>query len=173
MGEQAMTDSPSDGIPGDVPAVEPAVETPTAAIAGDTGLKRFGQIAKTVALLSFLLPWVTISCAGQTVASVSGVRLATGLVSVRNPMNNAMESHNGSPDWLVLLAAAAIAAALAISFVLVARKAATAGLALCAAAALLSIYAVLVRIPGEVTAGFRSQQAANAAGNANAFAASM
>jgi hypothetical protein len=126
-----------------------------------TSLTRFGQIAKTVALLAFLLPWVTISCGVQQIASVSGVRLATGVVSVRNPMSGAVESHSGSANWAVLLAALAIVLALLVSFVRSGRAGAVPGLVLSAAAAAFSIYAVMIDIPQQVNAGLRQQQGAS------------
>src|SRR6478672_6066101 len=95
------------------PAVETSVPRPPAAasppgLSDTAALARFGRIARSVALLAFLLPWVTVSCAGQTIASVSGVRLATGAVTIRNPMSGAIETHAGSANWAVLVAAAAI-----------------------------------------------------------------
>lgn len=41
--------------------------------------------AKIIALLLFILPWVTISCAEQTLVSMSGVDLASGSVTMNNP----------------------------------------------------------------------------------------
>jgi hypothetical protein len=140
----------------------PVVTTPMAPRSSDTmSLTRFGQIAKTIALLAFLLPWVTISCGVQQIASVSGVRLATGVVSVRNPMNGAVESHSGSANWAIMLAALAIAVALLVSFVRSGRAGALLGLVLSASAAAFSIYAVLIDIPQEVMAGMRQQQGAS------------
>jgi uncharacterized membrane protein len=118
---------------------------------------RFGRIARTVALLAFLLPWVTVSCAGQTIASVSGIRLATGVVTIRNPMSGVVETHAGTANWAVLLAALAIALALLVSFVPARRMVALLGLALSAAAAILAIYAVAIDIPQQLAAGFRDR----------------
>jgi hypothetical protein len=131
-------------------------------ILSDAGrLNRFGQVAKTIALLAFLLPWVTISCGAQEIASVSGVRLARGVISVRNPMTGAVESHSGSANWAVLLCALAIVLALLISFVRAGRAGALGGLIASAAAALLAVYAVLVDIPHQLLAGVHKQQAAS------------
>ena len=132
-----------------------AASPPTAS---DTiALMRFGRIARTIALLGFLLPWVTVSCAGQTIASVSGVRLATGVVTIRNPMSGAIETHAGTANWAVLLTALAIVLALLVSFVPARRTAALLGLALSAAAATLAIYAVMIDVPEQLAAGFRDR----------------
>jgi MFS superfamily sulfate permease-like transporter len=121
-------------------------------------LGRFAQIARVVALLAFLLPWVTVSCAGQQVASVSGLRLATGMVTVRNPMTGALESHSGTPNMAVLIAAVAIVLALLVGFVRMGRSGVLARAGLSGAAALLSIYAVLVDIPRQLDAGMQQRQ---------------
>src|SRR5436190_2048677 len=78
------------------------------------------RIAKVLALLFFFLPWVTISCADQTLVSMTGEDLATGHVTLHNPMTNQMESPPGaqSGDLLVVLGAVLILAALAATFVL-------------------------------------------------------
>jgi hypothetical protein len=137
------------------PVVAPAASLPTPS--DTTALTRFGRIARTVALLGFLLPWVTVSCAGQTIASVSGLRLATGVVAIRNPMNGAIETHAGTANWAMLLTALAIALALLVSFLPARRTAALLGLALSAAAAILAIYAVMIDIPEQLATGIRDR----------------
>jgi hypothetical protein len=133
----------------------PAAASP---LSNAASLRQFGRIAKTVALLAFLLPWVTVSCAGQQIASVSGLGLATGVVTVRNPMTGELTRHAGSANWTVLLAALAIALALLVSFVRAGRAGTLSGLALSGFGALLSVYAVLVDIPHQLMAGVRQQQ---------------
>ena len=136
-----------------------AAATSVAPASFDTGrLRRFGQVAKTIALLAFLLPWVTISCAGQQIASVSGVRLATGVMTIRNPITHNLETHAGSANWAVLLAAAAVALALLVSFVLAGKRGALPSLALCAVAAALSIYAVLIDSPHQLGEAMQQRQ---------------
>jgi uncharacterized membrane protein len=147
--------------------VEAAVAGPAAAapataaslpMRADTiALTRSGRIARTVALLAFLLPWVTVSCAGQTIASVSGVRLATGVVTIRNPMSGAIETHAGNADWALLVIALAIVLGLLLSFVPARRMAALLGLPLSIGAAILAIYAVMIDIPQQLAAGFRDR----------------
>jgi hypothetical protein len=107
------------------------------------------QIAKVLALLFFFLPWVTVSCADQTLVSMTGVDLATGHVTMHNPMTNQMERPPGaeSGDLLVILGAVLILAALAATFVLRGRNGLIAGIAGSALAAAALCYTVLVRIP--------------------------
>ena len=50
-------------------------------------MTNLGRIAKVIALLLFVLPWVTVSCADQTLVSMTGVDLATGHITMAaNPM---------------------------------------------------------------------------------------
>jgi hypothetical protein len=51
-------------------------------MAGLLSMSNLGRIAKVVALLLFVLPWVTVSCADQTLVSMTGVNLATGHISM-------------------------------------------------------------------------------------------
>jgi hypothetical protein len=124
------------------------------------------RIAKVLALLLFVLPWVTISCAEQPLVSMSGVDLATGHIMMHNPMTGATErppGANGGDIW-VILAAVLILVALAATFVLKGRNwlmAAIAGAGLAAAALL---YTVLIRIPNAAHAGNAGTGAATAGG---------
>jgi hypothetical protein len=113
------------------------------------------RIAKVIALLLFVLPWVTISCAEQPLITMSGVDLATGHVMMHNPMTGATESPpgaNGGDMW-VILAALLILAGLAATFILKGRKGLIADMAGAALAALALAYTVLVRIPKEAHTG--------------------
>lgn len=74
------------------------------------------RIAKIVALLGFLLPWLTVSCSGRQVASLSGWNLVTGSISIANPLTGAIERHGGSPSLAIVLAVLAIGCALLLSF---------------------------------------------------------
>jgi hypothetical protein len=108
------------------------------------------RIAKILALLFFVLPWVTVSCAEQTLATMSGVDLATGQVTMFNPVTNRTENPPGATggDMLVVAAAALILAALAATFFLKGRNGFLAAIGGCALAAAALCYTVLVRIPG-------------------------
>src|SRR5687768_2057441 len=82
---------------------------------------------KLAALLLFILPWVTVSCAEHNLVSLSGVDLATGSVTVTNPLTGeqATPSGSGKADLPVLIAALLIVATLAAGFLLRRSLAAT------------------------------------------------
>lgn len=107
------------------------------------------RIAKVVALLLFVLPWVTISCAEQTLVSMSGVDLVTGHITMTNPMTGATESPPGQNggDLYVIIGAVLILLSLVATFVLKGSKGALVAAAGSAAAAACLAYTVLVRIP--------------------------
>lgn len=138
-------------------APEPAAASPPPAAPADrSGLFfNLGRGAKGVALLLFLIPWVTVSCGGTEIASMSGLDLATGTFDVRNPMTGEIASPppggRGGDMW-VLAAAGLIVASLVVTFVL-RRAVATliAGAASAVAAGLIG-YTVLGRIPADVRA---------------------
>ncbi|MDQ8756941.1 hypothetical protein RCO27_11955 [Sphingosinicella sp. LHD-64] len=111
--------------------------------------------AKVLALLFFFLPWVTVSCAGQELASMSGYELATGSVSVTNPMTGQRETPPGAGerDLPVIAAAALIALALVASFLLARGFGALVAAGGAAAAAALVAYTVFHRIPGKLHQG--------------------
>ena len=110
---------------------------------------------KLLALLFFLLPWVTVSCADQTLISMTGVDLATGSVTAHNPLTGETRTppDGAKPDLPVLIAALLIVAALVTGFVLSRGQAALVAIAAPAAAAALITYTVLVKIPARVHAG--------------------
>ncbi len=147
---------PSCGASAGDPAVAPGPASPAPVREMDEALlTRIGRIAKSVALLAFLLPWVTVSCAGQKFVSLNGLSLATGSFTARNPSTGVMESHSGSPNLLVLIAALAIAFALFIAFTRSARAGASAGLWSCAAAAALCAFVVLFDVRRQFAAGLQ------------------
>lgn len=75
------------------------------------------RISKGIALLAFLLPWVTVSCSGTEIISVSGLNMVTGQISMTNPMSGAAESvGNGSPDLWAVLTLVAVVAGLIVAF---------------------------------------------------------
>ena len=128
-------------------------------------LLNLARALKLVALLFFLLPWVTVSCADQTLVSMTGLDLATGSVTAHNPLTGQTSRPPGSdaPDIPVLVAAVLIVVALGLSFV--ARRAAAMGsmTALAAAAALIA-YTVLVRLPERAREGIAEQRTEAIAG---------
>lgn len=151
--------------------LDPAGGTPPAASGGGLPLFNLARGAKGVALLLFLLPWVTISCAGQELATLSGMDLATGSVTVANPMTGATETPPGAGerDIPVIAAALLILLSLAATFVLKRGQAALVAAGGAAVAAVLISYTVLVRVPArmresaaaEGAAGMNQQEIAN------------
>lgn len=128
--------------------------TPPPASSSDGGAPLFNLArgAKGVALLLFLLPWVTISCQGQELASFSGFNLATGSVSVPHPMTGAAEAPpgGGERDIPVIAAALLILLSLAATFVLKRGQAALLAAGGAAVSALLISYTVLVKVPAKM-----------------------
>jgi len=115
-------------------------------------LANVARALKVAALLLFLLPWVTVSCAEQTLVSMSGLDLATGSVTVHNPMTGETAhppSDGNGPDMPVVVAAILIVLALVLSFVLRRRVGALASIGALAGAAALIGYSVLYRIPAK------------------------
>jgi hypothetical protein len=108
-------------------------------------LLNYARAAKAAALLCFLLPWVTVSCSGRPVLSVSGADLARGHVgeieNVPLPafMGDPLETirRHAEPDWLLVVAAILIVAGLAATFLLPRARAALVGAGTSAAAAVL------------------------------------
>ena len=118
-------------------------------------MSNLARIAKVIALLLFVLPWVTVSCAGTPLITMSGVDLATGHLTMQNPMTGAIESPpgaNGGDIW-VIVAAVLILAGLAATFVLKGKKGLIADMAGAGLAAVALAYTVLVRIPNAAHSG--------------------
>ncbi|MGQ0661565.1 hypothetical protein [Sphingosinicella sp.] len=135
-------------------APPPASPAPPAASGG--GLYNLARGAKGVALLLFLIPWVTVSCGGTEFASMSGLDLATGSIDVRNPMTGQTESPppgsgggRGSDMWIIA-AAGLIVAGLVLTFVLPRVIAALLAAVGSLGAAGLIGYTVLARLPAEL-----------------------
>lgn len=118
-------------------------------------MSNLARIAKVVALLLFLLPWVTVSCAEQTLITMTGVDLATGRVTMTNPMTGVSENPPGAgeSDMLVIVGALLILLSLGATFLLGRRTGALAAMAGSAAAAAALAYTVLVRVPDSARAG--------------------
>ena len=112
------------------------------------------RVLKVVALLAFLLPWVTVSCAEQDLVTMTGLDLATGTGGrPANPVPGQPMPQTGSQevDVPVLLALLLIVAALVAGFVMDRARGGLAAIGALAAAGLLAAYSVLVRLPGRVT----------------------
>lgn len=125
-----------------------------------------GRIAKVLALLLFVLPWVTVSCADQTLVSMTGLDLATGHVSMAAaPMGGpSMTAPTQHPDLFVVLGAVLILLGLVATFVLKGSKGAMVGAAGAALAFLSLAYGVLVEIVGKARADASTSAAGGGAG---------
>lgn len=72
------------------------------------------RIPKGIALVAFLLPWMTVSCSNQKVAEASGFGLAFGRISA---MGQAAQASNGaSMNFWLILSLLAIAGGLFLLF---------------------------------------------------------
>lgn len=119
---------------------------------GAAGLLNFAGGAKGLALLSLLLPLVTVSCAGQKLVSWSGLHLATGRLPPPPRVPGARDAPqmplDSPPDLLLIAVAVVILTGLAATIFLRPRpRAAMAGAAAAAGAGGLLYYDVMVRIP--------------------------
>ena len=119
--------------------------------------RNLARIAQVVALLGFVLPWITVSCQGRVLAQVSGLDMALGRATIHNPFTNASHVHSGSPNVTIVIALVLILLGLVVSLNLARARAAIANAVACAAALLLIGYEVLVSAGGMV----RSQAAAS------------
>lgn len=73
------------------------------------------RVPKGIALLAFLLPWMTVSCSNQTLVEASGFGLAFGRVTA---MGQASQASDGAAmNFWLILALVAIAAGLALLFI--------------------------------------------------------
>lgn len=77
---------------------------------------RFLKIPKAVALIAFVLPWLTVSCTNQVLVRASGWALATGHITVVNPINGAAELPDNDPNKWLIAALVVIVVGLAASF---------------------------------------------------------
>ncbi|MEA3041348.1 MAG: hypothetical protein QOC65_837 [Sphingomonadales bacterium] len=110
--------------------------------------------AKGIALLCFLLPWVTVSCGGRPFMQISGYHLASGQMptpmGLPQGLGGQASAPAGNPDIMVLLAALLIVAALVLTFVLARRTAALLAIGGSVIAAALIVVTVFVRIKARV-----------------------
>ena len=153
-----MTDDRTPGAAAPPPARSPA------------SLMNFARGAKGIALLGFLLPWVTVSCAGTPLIRMSGLDMATGNVNpvanpaagfpgAGNPPALSNLSQNADSDIFVIVAAVLIVAGLVLSFVLPRRTGALVGMATAAGAIAVAAYDVFIRIKSAVSESVRESAA--------------
>ena len=131
------------------PLAEAARTPPPATL---TEPRNLARVAQAVALLGFVLPWITVSCQDRVLAQVSGLDMALGRVTIHNPFTDVSQVHASSPNAVVVVALALIVAGLALSFSIAIRRIALANVLGSAAALLLVGYEVLVSAGGSVRA---------------------
>ena len=79
-------------------------------------VRKLSPAAFVLALVCFFLPFVTFSCQGQTVASFSGIQLATG-TSIQQPqVFGPPKEHKVDAEPLATVALLSVLAALVLSF---------------------------------------------------------
>jgi hypothetical protein len=81
------------------------------------GWATIARIAKVLALVGFLLPWLTVSCTGQPLATASGLDLVVGHLTYQDPSTGKVTHQSGAPDWALVAALAVIGTGLVLSFV--------------------------------------------------------
>jgi hypothetical protein len=160
----ATVDAPEAGHAG-APAPEAANAAPPAPLAAAPAVDRllaYARGAKVLALLAFLLPWVTVSCAGRQLYSATGTQLATGAIPIERlrapgaPAPTETAQAASTLDPFVLGAALLIIVGLIASFVIARRRTAgITGLVTSAVAAGVIAYDILIRIRGEAMARIR------------------
>jgi len=106
--------------------------------------RNLARIAQVVALVGFVLPWITVSCQGRVLAQVSGLDMALGRATIRNPFTGVSQVHAASPNAIIVFALVMILAGLIVSFNFSAARAALANVVACGTALLLVCYEVLV-----------------------------
>ena len=128
------------------------------------------RVGKVVALLGFLLPWVTVSCSGNVILEATGLQLMTGDPQPAGMLEGADRSQMDDPEPAigVILACAAAALGLGLSFVLKGKQAAGAILAGAVLAIGLSYYS-LESLHAEMTREASEQEDDMARAVANAI----
>jgi hypothetical protein len=79
-------------------------------------VKKLSLAAFLLALICFFLPFVTFSCQGQTVASLSGIQLATGTKIQQPQVFGPPKEHKVDAEPLATAALLSVLAALVLSF---------------------------------------------------------
>jgi hypothetical protein len=81
------------------------------------------RVAALVALFGFFMPWATVSCSNQQLATMSGAGLAVGRFVVQNPMTGAAEAQQVSPVTAIVIAMILVVCGLGFSFLRAKREA--------------------------------------------------
>lgn len=80
------------------------------------------RLPKGIALLSFLLPWLTISCSGQPIVRATGLGLAIGQIDTSGLPVATANSNDVTANGLLLLAIAVILAGFILLFLRTAKS---------------------------------------------------
>jgi hypothetical protein len=133
--------------------------------------RNIGRIAQIVALVGFVLPWITVSCQGQVLAQVSGLDLALGRIAVHLPsgMGASAPTPSGSPNLLVAAALAIILIGLVLTFTWKDARMALANVAGSIVALALIAYEVLVAAVNKAHAQAAASQPTTGADANNPF----
>lgn len=140
--------------------------------------RNLGRIAQIVALVGFVLPWITVSCNGQVLVQLTGLDLARGHISFNPMMQNAMTqaaqaNTGGSPNAFVAIALALIVIGLVLSFVWKDARVGLVNLAGSVIALGLIAYEVLIAAVHKAHEQVSASQATTSADANNPFAKSM
>jgi hypothetical protein len=83
------------------------------------------RIAKIVALLGFVLPWVTVSCSGTELFQATGIQLMTGDIEPSGALQQAQaNTDDAEPSLPVIAACVIVVLGLAVGFLTKGRTAA-------------------------------------------------
>lgn len=94
------------------------------------------KVPKGIALVSFILPWMTVSCSNQKIVEATGFGLAFGKFNVMGPAANG--NHNGGLNLWLIFAILVIGAGINLLFAT--KKRQPRAVLVCALVALASIY---------------------------------
>jgi len=135
---------------------------------------QLARVGKIVALLGFLLPWVTVSCSGTEILTATGVQLMTGDPQLAGPLAGMAESQqaqqqdDAEPSIVTIAAFAAIALGLLLGLVTRSRTAAAIMLAGAVAGAGLSYFSI-ENMRQEMRRELSGQQSGEPAAEENPF----
>ena len=75
------------------------------------------RVAKLVALLGFVLPWALVSCSGMPLATVSGLDLVMGQISVASMATGEVQKQDIGINPFLVVAALVIVVGFVLTFV--------------------------------------------------------
>jgi len=87
-------------------------------------LNSLARIAKIIAVVGFVLPWLAVSCSGHRMLTASGLSLAMGEMTITNPLNTVDHHVRGHPNWWLAAAGVVIVSGVLLGLLLHGRRAA-------------------------------------------------